>query len=200
MIYDSLLDYQHQDLNLTTEPIISKNTVANQEYVALGVTDEILTIKRVEVSYDGTNYYKAEPINQAQISTSIVDQDEINNVFSTTQPYYEHKGQLLYLYPVPTSSVTNGLKLWVEREADEFTSSQVTTGTKEPGYDEAFHIMIALGMCIDWFAAKMGDKTSQAKLAMVQAELQDYEARLRRAYGRKNNDTMILKPAYIDFN
>lgn len=200
-IYDSLLDYQHSDLNDTSENIVSKNTVANQEYVALGLTDKILTIKRIEVDYDGSGtYYKAEPINQAEIGTSIVNQTPINNVFSTTQPYYEHKGQLLYLYPVPTSSVTNGLKLWVQKEASEFTSGEVTTGTKEPGFDESFHPMIALGMCFDWFAAKMGDKNSQAKLAILQQELMDYELRLRKAYGRKNADIMQLKPALIDYN
>lgn len=195
MIFDSLLDYQHDDLNLSTETIVSKNTVADQEYVALGVSDEILAIKRVEVSYDGTNYYRAEPIHQGQISTSIVNQTAINNDFSTTKPYYEHRGQLLYLYPVPTSSVTNGLKLWVQREAAEYTSGEVTTGTKEPGFDEPFHIMIALGMCWDWFSSKkLWDEAKS-----VAEEINDYEVRLRKAYGRKNADTMQLKSAYINY-
>lgn len=196
MIYDSLLDYQHNDLNDTTEAIVSKNTVANQEYVALGLTDKILKINRVEVDYDGSGtYYKAEPINQAQIATSIVNQTPINNVFSTTQPYYEHKGQLLYLYPVPTSSVSSGLKLWVDKEASEFTSGEVTTGTKEFGWDEPFHIMVPLGMCYDWFTTKK--LHNEAKT--VAEELTDYEIRLRKAYGRKNADTIQLKSAYISY-
>lgn len=195
MIFDSLLNYSHDDLNVSTEAIVSKNTVSNQEYVALGVSDEILSIQRVEVSYDGTNYYKAEPISQRQIPTSIVNQDVINNEFSTTKPYYEHKGQLLYLYPVPTSSVTNGLKLWVQREADEYTSAQVTTGTKEPGFDKPWHIMIALGMCWDWFVSKK--LWNEAKT--VADEILDYEIRLRKAYGRKNSDVMRFGAGYINY-
>lgn len=196
IIYDSLLDYQHNDLNDTAEAIVSKNTVANQEYVALGLTDKILKINRVEVDYDGSGtYYKAEPINQAQITTSVVNQTPINDHFSTTTPYFEHKGQLLYLYPVPSSSVTNGLKLWVNKEAAEFTSGEVTTGTKEPGFDEPFHIMIPLGMCLDWFSTKKLWNEAKA----IQNELADYELRLRRAYGRKNADNLILHPAFNDY-
>jgi len=201
MIYDSLLDYQHQDLNLTSEPILTKDFVANQEYVALGLTDEILRINRVEMDLTASGtYYKAEPINQSQIPTSILNQTTINDDFSTTQPYFEHKGQLLYTYPVPTANVTGGLKLWVEREADEFSSAQVTTGTKEPGFDEPWHVMVALGMCYDWFASKMGDKAGRDKFNAIKEELMDYEARLRLAYGRKNGSNFKLSAGYIDYN
>lgn len=198
MIFNSLRDYQHDDLNQSTEVIISKNTVANQEYVALGLTDKILAIKRVEVSYDGSTYYKAEPIVGNIISDSIVDQTAINQNFQTTTPYYEHRGQLLYLYPVPTSSVSSGLKLWVQREAAEFTSGEVSTGTKEPGFDEPFHVMIALGMIYDWCSGKRSTALRDLKRD-VEKELADYELRLRAAYGRKNNDSLTLKAAYQDY-
>lgn len=201
MIFDSLLGFNHQDLNLTSEPIVSKDTVANQEYVALGVTDEILSVQRVEIDYAGSGtYVKAEPISQRQITSSIVNQTPINNEFDVTKPYYEMVGQLMYLYPVPTANVTGGLKLWVQKEADEFTSAQVTTGTKEPGFDEPWHVMIALGIAWDWFASKMDDKTAQTKLALINQELQDYELRLRRAYGRKNVDVMRMGAAYVNYD
>lgn len=198
MIFESMSDYQHQDLNLTTEAIISKNLVANQGYVDIGLTDLILNIRRVELAYDATNYYLSSPLGEGEVSDSIATQANINARFNSTQPFHRLKGRLLYLYPVPTANATNGLKLWVDREADEFTSAQVTTGTKEPGFDEPYHVMIALGMCLDWYAGKKG---MEDKRNDVKAELADYELRLRRNYGGKNADrVMQLKSAFVDYN
>ena len=201
MIFESMSGYQHDDLNLTSEPVISKNLVANQGYVDIGVSDEILKIHRIEVSYDGTNYYPADLMQPAESGASLASQTAINNAFQTTRPQYNWVGRKIYLYPVPTSSISGGLKLWVSREADEFTSGDVSTGTKEPGYDEPFHVMIALGMLYDWCSAKGGKSQSLTSLkADVTNELADLEARLRRHYGSKNeHQTMQLDAKYISY-
>lgn len=197
MIVDSSDDITWDDFNQSGEAIITKTLVANQKYVQLAATDEILRVQRVEVSYDGTNWYKAEPINQGEIASTINLAADINNVFATTKPYYELRGLFLYLYPVPTANGTNQLKIWVKREADEFTSAQVSTGTREPGFDEPWHVMIALGMAYDWFVAKklFNDAT------LLQNELTDYENRLRRAYGKKDEDRHYeLKAAFENYD
>ena len=201
MIYQSLLGYEHDDLNQSTEAVISKNTTTNQAYVDIGLTDKILNITRLEVSYDGTTYYKAEALQEGEVSGSIASQSAVAGLFSTTQPFYRHKGHFVYLYPVPTSSITGGLKMWVDREADEFTSGQVSTGTKEPGFDEPFHVMIALGMIFDWCSTKSGASPVLASLKQdVELELADYEARLRRHYGNKNTDNKLqFKSAFVNY-
>ncbi len=195
MIISSDDTIQFDDLNKATEAIISKNLTANQKYVQLAISDKILKINRVEVSYDLTTWTKAEPINQGEVSRTINLQADINNNFDVSQPFYEVKGLYVYLYPVPTASQTAGIKFYVQREPDEFTSGEVTTGTKVPGFDATWHPMIALGMAADWFSAKKLWNEYNAVLA----ELADYEARLRRAYGSKSEDIhMQLKSAYSD--
>lgn len=185
------------DLNAGTEAIITKNLTANQGYVSLALSDKILKIQRVEISYDLVNWYKAEPITQGEIGLSIATQTNINNYYQTTKPYYEVRGLYMYVYPVPTSSQTAAVKIWVQREPAEFTSGEVTTGTKVPGFDAPWHAMIALGMAYDWFVAKKLFNDSQ----LVQAELNDYENRLRTAYGAKDDDRhWQFKGAVTNYN
>jgi len=43
----------------------------------------------------------------------------------------------VWLYPAPASgnvTTSGGLRIYAQRRADKFTSAQVTTGTKEPGF------------------------------------------------------------------
>ena len=99
------------------------------------------------------------------------------------------------------SRTAKRVKFWVSREVDEFTSGQVTTGTKEPGFDEAFHIMIPLGMTFDWCSAKGGSSPVLSALKNdIEKELMDYELRLRKHYGRKNEDRHLqLKSAFTNY-
>ena len=50
------------------------------------------------------------------------------------------------LYPAPTSgsvTLTAGLRVTFKRTADLFTSAQVTTGTKTPGFASPYHIILS---------------------------------------------------------
>lgn len=193
---DSTVDFH--DTNSSTEPVITKNLTANQGYVQLSLTDNIIKIKKALVTYDGTNWYKAEQFDPGQSSDALITQAEINSKFSTTTPFYKVKGLFVYLYPVPTANVTGGLKLLCDIEIDEFTSGQVTTGTKVPGFDKAFHPYIALGMIFDWYDSKpnLADKA-----AATLTEINEYELRMRRRMGDKGEDSpLTLLPAYENYN
>jgi hypothetical protein len=151
-----------------------------------------LKIKRVDLTYDNSTYYKAEPIDDGQIEIGLGNDANADSYFSKTTPRYDVRDNALWIYPMPSSTdVSNGgkIRLTIIREPLEFSSAEVTTGTKEPGFDEAFHVMIALGMIWDWCSAKGG--TSPVLTALkkdVQMELQDYEARLKQHYGSKQQD------------
>ena len=134
-------------------------------------------------------------VNEVPEATSTTD---IANNFDTSNPYYDIQSNSIMLYPTPTSNVTNGLKIWFQREPAEFTSGEVTTGTKEPGFDEPFHVMIALGMIFDWCSAKGGSSAVLTALKNdVEKEMADYEIRLRRHYGKKQDDRVYqLKSVY----
>ena len=192
MILKAVDGWDFDDSNKTDFPIATTSLVANQQDYSLPTN--LLKIKRVEVTYDGTNWYKAEPfdINETGNATSSA---LIASNFTTSKPYYDIQGRSVLLYPIPTANSANGLKIWYVREPAEFTSAEVTTGTKEPGFDEAFHSMIPLGVCYDWFVAK-DDK----RAVLTWQELQDYETRLTQYYGSKDQDrNVVLKPAYISY-
>ena len=194
MILDSVDGWDWDDINKTDYPVATTNLVASQQDYKFPTG--LLKVKRVEVTYDGTNWYKAEPFD-INMRGKATDTTSIANDFSTAAPYYDAEKQSVKLYPIPSSNVTAGLKIWYVREPSEFTSSEVTTGTKEPGFDEPFHVMIALGMCLDWFIAK---EPGGVRYQATQQELAEYEARLRKYYGSKQADNpMSLNPAYVNF-
>lgn len=196
MILGAQDEWDWDDTNRTDYPIATTSLVANQQDYNLGTTIKILKINRVEVTYDGTTWYKAEPVDINQLSIP-TDTTSLSGEFTTTKPYYDVNSGSIFLYPIPTASVSGGLKIWYQREADEFTSAQVSTGTKEPGFDEPFHVMIGLGMCLDWASAN-GNKRLYKE---VSDELKEYEARLISFYGKKNADRHIaLGAAYINYN
>ncbi|MEB3330854.1 MAG: hypothetical protein VKQ33_16655, partial [Candidatus Sericytochromatia bacterium] len=102
------------------------NLVASQQEYVLPA--DILKIKRVEVTYDGTNWAKANffDINEKTGSTSTTD---IANEFNTNEPYVDLMDDSLMIYPIPSSNVTAGLKIWYEKEQDELTAA-----TDEPAF------------------------------------------------------------------
>ena len=59
---------------------------------------------------------------------------------------------MIVLYPAPATAnvtLTAGLKVFYLRTADIFTSAQVTTGTKEPGFPSPWHDLLAYGSAYD---------------------------------------------------
>ena len=196
IILDSQDDWDFDDPNHANASNFPKafNLTANTQLVSLDVlTNKILKVSRVDVSYDGTNWYKAEPIDQGEIGTAI-DSTTVNNNFSTTKPYYDLQGTYIYLYPIPTASVTSGLRVFYTREVDEFTTSDTT---QEPGFDEPFHAMLSIGAAVDWETSR---KSGGARLSRLEQMFQDYEFRLRGYYGAKQKDRKPqLKAAFINY-
>lgn len=67
---------------------------------------------------------------------------------------YELRDNILLLHPAPDNGVTvtlaSGLRLFHLRTADKFTSAEVTTGTKEPGFPSPWHDLLAWGPAYDF--------------------------------------------------
>lgn len=192
VILNSLDGWNYDDVNHTDYPILTGDLVANQQSYVFGAAEKIIKIDRVEVTYDGTNWYKAEPLDINEIGSATDTTSNADN-FSTDKPYYDMRGDSLYLYPTPTAAVTGGIKIWIVREPDEFTTSDTT---QEPGIDEAFHRYISLGAAVDWAVAKKLPNYNTLK-----AEFLELEGRMKQHYSNKIDDTnMQFKPAYINYD
>lgn len=127
------------DFNMVTETINLAN--GTQTY---SVTGKVLTIKRIEVTYDGTNwrFVRFFDLSQRHLPT---DTTSVGNDFSKDNPFadvYLATGEVVKidLYPIPDAAVTNGLKVWKTLEITELSAAG-----DEPTLPEAYQKYLAYG-------------------------------------------------------
>lgn len=193
MILDSQDDYDYDDPNHGSVAIISKSLVADTRTYNFTVSDGVTQFKDVEITYDGTTYYKASRLDRSLMPSPIGNDALIDTNFSFQEPAYDIFGNNVVIYPRPTASVGT-LKVWVSREVTPITSAEITTGTKVIGIDRGFHYLVLLLTVRQRYLERniMG-----TKLDRVNRQIEEYEQRLRRQYGRKQIDgNMDMGSAY----
>jgi len=161
--------------------ILTEDLVANQRDYRFGISNGVVSIKRVDISYDGEKSYRAQPIDSAQIDIGLIEgQTNIDSYFTKQTPYYDWKYNAFFLYPLPTEDVGQ-ITVEVSRTAKDITEGEYTTGTMLPGFDENFHPFVAYGMAYEHFLANTMTEMATQTLQI----LSDYEFRMRRQYGKK---------------
>ena len=140
-------DFDWDDPYKIDYPIATTPLVAGQrDYQFDNIS--FLKLKRVDVTYDGTNYYRAEPFDSATYKEGLGNDDEVDSHFSKTQPFYDPKSFGFWLYPrANASEVALGAKVRIEytRAYDEYTYDDTT---KEPPIDRPWHDLIAIGAAL----------------------------------------------------
>src|SRR3990167_7678316 len=80
---------------------------------------------------------------------------------------YALRDNLIVLYPAPDNGVSvtlsSGLRLYYLRSGDIFTSAEVTTGTKEPGFPRPWHDLMSYGSAYDYAIASGLRNAAQLK-------------------------------------
>lgn len=195
-LYASVNTYYHFFVNEILEAmdgwdfkgeIATANLVsAHQEYV---FPTDILKIKRVEITYDGTNWYNASPFDINMRSTA-TDTTSVASDFEKSSPYFDAYDNSMFLYPIPDANVTNGLKIWYEKEATELSSA-----TDEPVIAEAYHKGLSYGAAKDYF-----QKYGKTEANVMEAELQKYISRMKVFYNRKTQDDIYkVETSFVDY-
>lgn len=198
MILESQDEWDFDDINHTDYPILTTPLVAGQRDYSIPASEKVLKLKRVDVTYDGVNYYKAEPIDASELSVGLGNDTNVDAYFSKSAPRYDVQYGSVFIYPLANATdVANGAKArfqWT-REIDEFTTSDTT---QEPGIDEAFHEMLPLGASLDWLSVNKPQNT--ATIQVIISRLQEYEDRLKKHYSRKQQDREYkLIPRYVNY-
>lgn len=183
-LWQASKDWDFDDSNKTDLPIATTTLVANQKDYTLPTT--AFSVKRVEVKDNNGDWHIVEPIDQTEVTSLALDE-----YYSTSglPKKYDIIGRSLFLYPAPAAAnvtLTNGLKIYVSREVDEFAT---TDTTKEPGFDEMFHRLLSLGAAYDFFV-QSGDSratTIRTEIELMKKEMMDLQA------GRHENKRMQLK-------
>jgi len=169
--------WQYDDSNKTTLPTAVTDLEEDESTYRLEST--VFDILRVEAKDVNGNYQVVLPIKETQISSA---KSEFYKT-SGMPRYYELVGDVLTLYPAPSSSQANtetsgeGLKIYISRDPDDFTITDTNT---VPGFPSQFHNIIGMGAAHD-FALRMGIDNKWQQLTLLinskRKEIEEYYSR-----------------------
>jgi hypothetical protein len=204
MIFESQDDTDFDDQRNTNYPIVTTPMVAAQRDYAIPVSEQVLKIKRVDITYDGTNYYRATPFDNGVAQWGMGNAANEDSNFIQASPQYDVQYNSIFIYPLPTAAnVSAGGQIRIEWEravtpfsqSADYNAAAMSTSVSVPGIDLPWHPMIAYGA-----AYEFANANNLPQLGNIKQDLVDWEARLRVAYGRKDLDTqMALRPAYDSY-
>lgn len=181
-ILDSMDEWDFQ-AEIATADLVS----GQQEYV---FPTDILKIKRVEVTFDGTTWRKAEPMDINEIGNP-TDTASISRNFSVSEPYFDLMDTSLMLYPIPSANVTAGLKIWYEKLV-----TQLSAVTDEPGIARPFHKGICYGAAKDYFEKYIDVGSNSVKAQTAGANLETFIQRAKAYYRKKSQDRQYVVGSY----
>lgn len=133
------------------------NLVANQREYPL-ISDILSRIKRVEAMFNGSDYIKLTNIDLTDMEAPIGSESQITYAFSNEEgdAFYDIMRSSLWIYSGTITSVTNGLKVWLNTIPSNIASIASTTdmrvdpSTTAHGVPSPLHKVIAKGVVIEW--------------------------------------------------
>lgn len=167
------------DLNHTKYPIIDADLVSGQQdYTFTDDSDGnlILDILKVQVKTATTNYQTITPKDRQSSGT---DGDIYSDGSTGTPLYYDKTANGLFFWPTPDASVTDGVRMFVNREGSYFLVSDTT---KNPGFYGLFHYFCVLSPAEKY--ARINQLSTHTDLLnqklMMKNDIQDHYARRAR--------------------
>src|SRR3990167_9329299 len=157
-------DWQWDDTNYTNLPRGTGTLVEGQETYSFA--SEYLNIQMIEVLIDSSPdvWHKLKPIDSLDLGDlspeEYFGQESDGNPKKGMPEYYDKIGDTIILYPAPAAtSVTlaSGLRVWFQRTADLFTTSDTT---QEPGIPSPYHYLIAVWASIPYCAKYKKDRVA----------------------------------------
>ena len=173
-ILDAMDGWDFQGEIATTDVVSGQ-----QEYV---FPTDILRIKRIEVTYNGTQWARAEQFDINQRRADTADTSIVRD-FSKYQPYADMYDNSIFLYPIPDGDVTGGLKIWYEKQV-----SSLVNDTDAPVFIESFHKGLCHGAAKDYFSKYAEKNGFSNKLAQNTNDMNDYIQRMKAFYRKKTPD------------
>lgn len=179
-------DFDWDDVNYSDYPIGTASLTTNRDYT-LPASLNFLTIKRLDISWDGVTFYQAKPIDSSEMRFGLGNAAHEDANFSLTEPRFDPKSNGFWLYPKATQAqVDAGAVFRIEftREFNEFSSSDTTD---EPPIDRPFHDLVAIAASLKW--AVMKDQTRAQNLKTL---LDEGLRAMEQYYSAKNSDALLV--------
>lgn len=172
--------WQFDDTNYTTLPIGKVTMVAGQQDYSFDVNH--LQIERASVLDENGDWQPLIPLDETTVTEDLAEFHSTNG-----RPiYYAKKGSSIFLYPAPAAAnvtLTSGLKVYFQRTASIFTSAEVTTGTKIPGFASIFHPLICYKAALPYCLTYKKDR-----VPAYMNEIARLEKELVKFYSRREKD------------
>ena len=97
--------------------------------------------------------------------------------------FYDKRANSLFLYPKPSFTQTDSLKVYFQRNVSYFVP---TDTTKQPGFNPQFHRLLSANAALDYAMAKnIPQANPNSRLNALIAKLQES---LKSYYARKSKD------------
>lgn len=167
------------DFPIATTPLVA----GQRDYQFDNIS--FLKLRRVDVTYDGVNWYRATPMTSTSLPDGLGNDDAIDTNFTKTEPMYDPKSFGFWLYPrANAQDVANNAKARIEyaRTFDEF---EWDNDEKEIPIDRPFHDLVAILTALKY--PQTPDKQYQKLLGLYQAGL----IRLQEYYSNRNEDSFL---------
>lgn len=201
MIFESQDDTNFDDARNTNFPIVTTPLVAGQRDYGIPVSEDVLKIKRIDVSYDGSTYYRATPFDNGVPPWGFGNTTNEDANMIKQAPNYSINYNSIFLYPMAAASdVAAGALMRIEWErnitpftkAADYTAVAMSASTTIPGFDSPFHATLAYGA-----AYEFANANNLPQLQNIKDDLGGWEQRIKQAYGKKDLDTeLALNFAY----
>lgn len=171
--------WQFDDSNQTDLPIGTTGLVQGQNDYSFD--SSFLKILKVQCKNSDGDYIDLIPIDVSEVTTPL------ETTFSENgQPlYYDKYANSIILYPTPSTTVSAGLKVYYQRDATTFVS---TDTTKYPGIPSIFHEYIALCMAEPQLLKNVIDVNSQRKYNNYVAKIEKFEQKIADYYQKRDKD------------
>ena len=180
--------WQWDDTNQSDLPIATATLTSGQQDYTLAVTH--LEILRIEAKDTNGNWYQIQPLDQADLKGIALD--EFMETDAEVISYYDILGSSIFLYPAPNYTQAASLKVYFQRPPVLFSSSDVSTGTKAPGFNSLYHGLLPLWAAYEYALANGQNQ----KLSPYLGEIQRMEDSLKHDYMlRHKDDPMKMRPA-----
>jgi len=124
--------WQWDDKNHPDLPIAITDLVDNQGQYTL---DANLTVNRLEITSESGSRSVLEAIDETDVNITLDEYMEQTG----TPTYFDKVGESLFLYPKPNYDLVGGMRIYFNRPASYFETTDVN---KEPGFAEIFHEFI----------------------------------------------------------
>ncbi len=179
--------WQFDDANNVDYPggvaIISSLTNGTKNY---SIDTTLIKIEGVSVLGANGIWRKLIPFDPDDLTNPLLDRAQFLNV-SGNPLYYDVHGSYVSLYPAPDNGVsvtlTNGLKIYGQRTAQLFTSAEVATGTKVPGFASPFHSLVAYLSALPYAMAY-----KPTRIQFLMAEITRKRMELIKFYSKRDKD------------